>query len=281
MTWLLALLGCSTTVYEGQLLDELSGQPIGDTRVIATAVEEDASLSCLRFAADTDKTGLFTLKGLCNGMVYRLSTNRPTLWLPEETQIPGSGATDRQVWRAWHLPEADGIYVLTEAGTLDTLRPGAQKQRTVIRGTERSFFYPSEIPPDRQIALIKSPRFLVLAGESFIENAVFSTLHEVPMPVKIGTREKPFTVSNILSVGVRFDSATSFEKVPSPPIDAAGVTEKELGGRTVRYLSAETGLEGRYALETGASEGLYFVDFGARPMLPPAAAPEKEETGEK
>ena len=148
-----------------------------------------------------------------------------------------------------------------------------------LRDSEQTFAYPSEIPPDRQIAFVKPGRYLVLADAELAETHRFSPLFELPEPVKIGTRAKPYTVTNIVSMGVEFQSATEFVEHPAPTLEAAKVVEKNIGDRVVRYVAFDALPRGRYAYSAVAGEAVYLVDFGTRPSLPAATPANEEKAG--
>lgn len=276
----LSLLACDTTTsIEGKVVDAMTGAPAGGHRLIATAIPEDAALTCKTFEAEVKEDGTFVFDKLCNGVAYRVASDREELWLAEADELPTDDAAPPVELKIWRAPKAAGLYRLTADGTLEQLTTDADVKSEQIRGSTERVRYPSTLP--KAVKNIGPDEYLVLVGQETIDKVEISPLVASSARV-FGDDATKVTMDPWHYVGVTFTDDTTWT-ASTATIDEAKVVHMSKDDRVVRYIPGSAVPQGRYAALADDDVRMIIVDIGAPAVndAPTAdAAPEEPATPE-
>lgn len=252
---------CSSPSAKGTLTDGMTGEPIPEMRIVATAVGT-TSMTCAAFEATTDANGAFEFKGLCSGSAYDLKTANENLWLAETDQIPDGGAESLPL-KVWRAPKGAGLYRLS-GGELNAIKTTADiKSEPVWNHETEKVTYPSTLP--KAPVLIGADDHLVLVGEGAVTQTQFHPL--------IASGERKFgsdkttkvTMQPWSYIGVEFRSDTDYDRKTAAP-DATKVLNKQKGDRNVSWVKGDALPAGRYAVHKEKDQRTTVLDFGAAPQ---------------
>lgn len=249
------LAACSSNSADGQLIDAMTGEGIAGVRIIATAQDPTASITCTSFEAETDEAGAFRITGLCGG-TYGLKTADDTLWLADIDTVPDGGAADLklQVWRA---PPGSGIYRLSD-GKLEPLRTSSDLSKDRLWGTDETLMWPAKVPSKAPV--IGPGDHLVQVGKDTLEQTRIAPL--IPSgPRWLGEGSERYQMSNVSFIGARFEG-DDLERVEAT-VDSAKVVTREKGDRAARFVPGSALPAGRYALYRDKGRTVTIVDFGS------------------
>lgn len=258
----LSLLGCDTTTsIDGTVVDAMSGKPAGGHRLIATAVPEDAALTCKTFEAEVKEDGTFVFDKLCSGVAYRVASDREDIWLAEVDELPTDDAAPPMEIKIWRAPKAAGLYRLAADGTIEALTTDADVKSETIRGSTEKVRYPSTIP--KAVKNIGPDEHLVLVGQDTIDKVEIYPL--IASDTRIfGEDGTKVTMDPWHYVGVTFTDDTTWT-ASTATIDQAKCTDKSKDDRVVRYVPGTAIPSGRYAALAADDVRMIIVDVGAPP----------------
>jgi len=253
-----AIVGCTSPTAKGTLVDGITGKPIAEMRLIATATS-GTSMTCSAFEATTDATGAFSYDALCSGTGYGLKAENENLWLAEVDSIPDGGADGLEV-KAWRAPKGSGMFRLT-GDELESIRSSADiKSEPVWNSDTEKVEYPATVP--KKPVVIGPDDYLVLVGESAVTKTKYYPL------IKSGERKFGSSKTSIITmepwsyIGIEFTSDTEFERKESSPKDGS-VTNKQKGDRNVSWVKGDALPAGRYAVHREGDGRTTVLDFGA------------------
>jgi hypothetical protein len=258
----LSLLGCDTTTsIDGTVVDGMTGKPAGGHRLIATAIPEDAPLTCKSFEAEVKEDGTFLFDKLCGGIAYRVASDKEDLWLAEANELPTDDAAPPTELKIWRAPKTAGLYRLAADGSIEPLTTDADVKRETIRGSTEKVRYPSTIP--KAVKSIGPDEHLVLVGQETIDRIQIHPL--VASDTRIfGDDATKVTMDPWHYVGVTFTDDTTWT-ASTATIDSSKVIDKSKDDRVVRYIPGTAIPSGRYAALADDDVRMIIVDFGAPP----------------
>lgn len=257
---LAGLAGCSTSTGTGTFTNAITGEPIGDMRIVAKATGK-ISLSCAAFETTTDAAGKFSFDSLCGGTPYALAPADENYWLAEFDEIPDGGAENIDL-KAWHTPKGSGMYVLHK-GELKAIKTSADiKVEPIWNNDTEMVSYPGTLP--KKPALIPADGYLVLVGQGAVTKTLFNPL--IPSETrKFGNaKTSVITMQPWSYIGVAFTSDSVFERKTAAP-DAAKILKKEKGDRITSWIPGSALPGGRYAVHKEKDKRTTVIDFGAPP----------------
>ncbi|MEZ4321973.1 MAG: carboxypeptidase-like regulatory domain-containing protein [Myxococcota bacterium] len=249
--------GCSNPTAKGTLTDGISGKPIAEMRLIASATGA-ASMTCSAFEATTDASGAFTFDKLCAGTGYSLKAENENLWLADVDAIPDGGAENLDV-KAWQAPKGSGLYRLT-GDTLQSIRTSADiKSEPIWNSDTEKVFYPATLP--KEPVRIEATDYLVLVGEGAVEKTKYYPL--IPSGErKFGSNKTTIITMDPWSyIGMEFTSDEQFERKEAAPTES-GVVTKAKGDRNVAWVKGDALPPGRYAVHRENDSRTTVLDFG-------------------
>ncbi|MCB9673543.1 MAG: carboxypeptidase regulatory-like domain-containing protein [Alphaproteobacteria bacterium] len=254
---LFAVTGCSNPTAKGKLVDGISGKPVAEMRLIATATDA-ASMTCSAFEAVTNANGEFSFDTLCSGTAYSLKAENENLWLAEVDSIPDGGAEGLEV-KAWLAPKGSGMYRLT-GDTLQSIRTSADiKSEPIWNSDTEKVQYPATLP--KTPVNIAADDYLVLVGEGSVESTKYYPL------IKSGERKFGSSKTTIITmdewayIGIEFKSDTEFERKEASPADGS-VLKKAKDDRSVAWVKGDALPAGRYAVHREGDGRTTVLDFG-------------------
>jgi hypothetical protein len=253
----LALGGCTKTgSFKGHTVDAITGKPVGEVMVTATATGKSDG-PCFSFQAKGDKGGVFTIDGLCDKLTYKLSSEDKSMFLQGADVMGGMPAASAAVEvKVWKVPAAEGVF-LAAGGEPEQLRQNAVVGSSKILDTQQDVLYPKEFP--KGIPKVTSGRYLLVNGPS--RNEKLKVLPLVESGERIfGTTKEPEKSEPWSYVGVRFDSDTQFSKVDAK-IEPAKVVEFKDGTRWAKFYAADALPTGQYVLMVDGEQRAYLVNF--------------------
>jgi len=239
-----AAIGCSDPPVVGSMTNGLTNEPVEGMRIVARAVGEGATLSCLASEAITGPDGGFVFEGLCAGVGYDIADADGQMWFGDFKGVPTTGVDGIVEIKAWRAPEGNGVYRLGDE--LMPLRRAAEVGAETV--ADQSAVYPKTIPG--KLSRIAPGEHLVLTGMS-VDSLQISQLVESP-------------VKEWWYLGVSFTSSEAFEPVPMT-MDTSMMVEKRVDDRAVRYIPAEALPEGRYAMMADGDKRMFLFDVGPAP----------------
>lgn len=258
--------GCSSPGANGVIVDGMTGEPVAEARVVASATSQ-TSLTCMNFETTTDAQGHFQFKGLCDAE-YALKLDDESLWMAEVDTIPAGGASNLEV-KVWRAPAGSGLYRLS-GGEIESLRAAGDIMKEKIKGTDELAHYPANIPG--AIPVIGPNDHLVLVGQSAVEQTRIDPLI-ASGPRIFGDDEVEVKMDAWSYIGVKFVDDTTFERVNTAVDDSKAFT-KEKETRIARFISGSALPAGRYVAWRPEGRGAIILDFGTsqKPVETQAAA---------
>jgi hypothetical protein len=255
-----ALVGCSSPPVKGTVVDGIGGAPLADFRLLARASGE-VSPTCAVVEATSSVDGSFQVDGLClSSSSYELRPVEEDWWLPEGATI-AQGGGDALTLTAWHAPSGSGVYHLA-AGALKYLKTAGDLKKDTVFETEKTFFYPSEIPSS--VPLVTSADHLVLVGD-LAKGTLFHPLQVAPEAIEVqSSRGGAATLRNVSTIGLRFSGPTESEESAAMIPDASKSITKKSVDRAATYIAGDALPPGRYAVFQEGARRLYLIDFGVQ-----------------
>lgn len=264
--------GCSSPSANGVIVDAMTGGPVAEARVVASAVGQ-TSLTCMNFETTTDAQGAFEFASLCDAE-YKLKLDDETLWLAEVDSIPAGGAENLEV-KVWRAPASSGYYRLS-GGEIENIRVAGEVMKEKIKGTEELAHYPANIP--NTVPVIGPDDHLVIVGQGTIEQTRIDPL--VPSgPRVFGDAEVEVKMDAWSYLGITFTDDTTFVRSTAQVDDSKAFT-KEKGDRIVRFIPGSAIPAGRYAIWRPEARGVAILDFGASQKPAEAQAAAEPAEGE-
>jgi len=254
----LSLGGCSTTMsIDGTVVDAMTGKPAGGHRLIATAIPEDAALTCKTFQADVKEDGAFVFDKLCSGVAYRVASDREDIWLAESDELPMDAAAPPIEIKIWRAPKAAGLYRLAADGSIEALTTDADVKQETIRGSTEMVRYPSTMP--KTVKNIGEDEYLVLVGQDTIDKTKIYPL--IPSgPRMFGDEATKVTMEPWHYVGVTFTDDMTWT-ASEAAIDMTKIVDKSKDDRVVRYIPGTAIPSGRYAALAADDVRMTIVDM--------------------
>lgn len=256
------LVGCSSNAAEGVLTDALSGQPIAEQKLVAKAVGDKASLTCMAFEATTDAAGAYKLGGLCSGTSYTITPADAQWWVADGNVVPEAGAPGAMDLKAYRIPGGAGIYMLDVAThATEPVRTASDLQSEPLPGGTERARYPKNIPGN--VAVLSEGKLLIFSGETYMDGVV-------PEPM-LRTGERKFvdgtatvTIPPWYYIGLSFTSDTEFktEKAAFDPAKITDVRDPNGGKNSLRYVQPSALPNGRYALLKDGDRRVTMIDVG-------------------
>lgn len=257
---LAGLVGCSSPPGKGTFTNGISGEPIANMRLVATATG-NVSLGCSAFETETDAEGHFEFEGLCSGTSYALAAEDENFWLADVDAIPDGGSEALDL-KAWQTSAGSGMYMLHK-GELKAIKTSADIQTEPIwnNDTEKAS-YPGTLP--KKPALVPADGYLVLVGESSVKKTQFFPLLPSDTRKFGSSKTKVITMQPWSYIGVQFKSDTDFERKDAA-LDSSKVLKKEKGDRIVSWIPGSALPAGRYAVHREKDTRTTVIDFGSSP----------------
>lgn len=257
---LATLVACSSPSARGTLVDGLTGKPIPEMRLIATAASS-TSMSCSAFEATTDASGAFLFDALCSGTAYTVKPANENIWLADGDQIPDGGAADLKL-TGWLAPKGDGMFRLSN-GELNAINTSADiKSEPIWNSDTLVARYPATLP--KVPVLVGPDDYLVLVGETYMNQTKYHPL------IPSGERKFGSQKDKIISmfpwsyIGIEFTSDTEFtEKTASA--DASKIVTRTRDGRSTAWVKGDALPPGRYAVHKENDTRTTVLDFGKAP----------------
>lgn len=257
---ILSLSGCSETTASGTLTDGLSGEPIADMRVIATAKSEVA-MRCSVLETHTDAAGAFTFKGLCSESDYTLQPENSNIWLADGDVLPGAGG-EGLAFKGFQAPDGRGMYRLLK-GELGSIKTSADIQKDPVWNNDsETIAYPSVIPT--KPVVIPPDGYLVLVGKESVEQTVFAPLIASGPRVFGSSRTKKIEMKPWSYIGVEFTSDTAFTRKEAT-VDTSKVVQKTVGDRVASWIPGDALPAGRYVVHKEGATRTTVLVFGEAP----------------
>lgn len=277
-----ALSACSSTgTFTGRLIDPITGQPRGDTKVMAKA-KSGGDAMCQSFDAVTAADGTFTFPATCADHTYMVTSLDETLILQGDLKFDGGVVVEgtREV-QAWRANKAEGVYIVS-GNTVTELRkssdvywepvfPDAKDPKNYEK-VRYAAVMPSNVPN------VPAGAQLVISGEDNLkELALIPLVHNVT-DVTFPHLESGnvYTLTDAWFVGAKFTAKKisgpgDVERVEVTP-DAAKVHELSGKSWAVRILESDAAAPGRYAVVGPEASRMYIVDLGGDAPAPGAEA---------
>lgn len=257
---------CGPSGFEGTLTHGLTGQPIPEMRVVASAATQ-VSMTCMSAEATTDAAGKFKFENACVGdSAYNLKLADESLWLAETQQVPQGNAAPFAA-KAWPYGGSGGGLYKLSSGKTEALRSSSDLTSDKLLGTEEVVQYPKAVPGG--IPVIAPGEHLVLSGTKAVEKVSIVPMFKSP-PRKFGDPKNPSEITNPWwYLAVEFTTDTEWKRHEAQ-VDASKFIEHAHGDIKVRWIPIEALQPGRYALVTEGDRRISIFDAH---KAPEAAAP--------
>lgn len=259
--------GCSPTgSFDGRLVDALTGSPLGNAKVKASA-PTSPRLACQEFLATTAEDGTFRFDGLCMDTTYAVVVDDPALVATGADAVPGGvPATEQVDVLAWRVPAKDGLYILKE-NEFKGMVPLAEIGSLRLWDSTETVLFPETLPT--RVPVAEPGTFFVMAGAKYT-----GTMETYPLIQsgrrKFGDRRDPVTSEPWWYLGVEFQTDTDWQRRTAEPApDKVKALKKDK--HDLRYLAGDALPGGHYAMLIPHEKKMYVVNFG-----PPLKAPGAE-----
>ncbi|MCA9567862.1 MAG: hypothetical protein KC656_08470 [Myxococcales bacterium] len=252
---LLLATGCAEKTASGTLTDGLTGKPIAEMRLIATA-QDGTATSCSVLEARTDAAGAFTFKGLCADVSYQVKPENENVWLADGDTLKADATASFKGYRA---PDGRGMYRLI-GDELAIVKTNADIQtESILNNDTETVTYPSVIPT-KPVA-IPADGYLVLVGQETADSMQFvpliaSTDRQFGSTKSTLVKMKPWSY-----IGVEFKSDTEFER-KSASLDEGKVVARTVGDRHASWIRGDALPAGRYVVHKEGSTRTTILEFG-------------------
>ena len=266
MWWTLA--GCGSPPVNGTVADGMTGAALANFRLLARASGE-VSPTCAVVESVSASDGTFQFNGLCvANSAYEITPVDDDWWLPEGATIAQGGGVGMTL-SAWHAPGGSGIYHLA-AGAMTYLKTAGDLKKDTVFETEKTFYYPSEIPS--KIPLVVASEHLVLVGAA-AAGTLFYQLHPYTEPIEVNSsRGGAATLRNVSTIGAKFSGPREYEDSTPKSPDASKAITKKSADRAAIYIAGDALPPGRYAVFKERERRLVIIDFGAQEAITTADA---------
>jgi hypothetical protein len=262
------LAACGSPPVEGVVTDGITGSPLTDFRLLARASGE-VRATCGVFETGTGPEGRFIFSGLCTGSsAYEVTAADDAWWFPDGATIAQGGGSAINL-AAWHAPSGTGLYSLSN-GVMGYLKTAGDLKKDTVYETEKTFYYPSEIPS--KVPRIEASDYLVLVGAA-VSGTMFYLVHPYSEGIEVNSSSgSSATLRNVSTIGAKFSGPTEYEDSEPLSPDASKLIAKKSGDRAATYVRGDALPPGRYAVFKERARRVYLVDFGAASEAPTADA---------
>ncbi|MDP6934066.1 MAG: hypothetical protein QGG40_14170 [Myxococcota bacterium] len=273
------LSGCGPSgVYEGRLVNAMTGEACGAERVLLRATSEDTDMTCRVLETTTSAEGAFRFEGTCKGTSYTMEFGNGTLFAPEVAVIEGGEASAGPVEvRAWRAPAGEGVYIL-ESDKLIPVRTATDVDRETFMEGDDEVILPRSIP--KEPTRVSPGSYLTLANKELVDHLEIHPLVPHTGQLRFSRATGFVNITDFAYVGTRFRSSTDYERVTatldtskvrdvssdtwSVDLEPSNAQRSRPGaGRWVRYIGADALPAGRYVLMGEGDRRMYILEFGA------------------
>lgn len=253
--------GCTQTgVYQGRLVDGLTGAPVAATPMVARCPTA-SRMDCQLLETTTKEDGTFTFDKLCVGEKYSITlTEGATLHLTDVAEATVQSGTTTKApsdIKAWNLPPDMGMYVYAK-GTYEPVRANADVKRAFLWESQDTVRMPATLPQVEP--RVDKDQYLVLLGDRYLERMKFFPLVKSG-PRKFGKTGDEELQADWYYVGMEFVSDTEYKKVEATP-DKSKVQDVTVGENKVRFIKGDALPAGHYAALADMDRRMTVVTFG-------------------
>ena len=257
---LVSLVACSTGTVTGTVTDGLSGEGVGDLRVLAKS-EDSADLTCMVLEGTTDASGTFTIEGTCANATYTLSSADDTRFFEGDQTLNGGEPITGHAITSYRAPEGGGVYLIVG----DELKP--QKTYTdvstaTILKTDQEIRYPETKPKDDGWPEIPPGAHVLLLGDKAMNMSWIpaSAGPEIKCdPDREGITHWSLGSEGWVYLGVTVRGQDDWE-VATSSVDDGQAVNVEGAGRKAKYLPTSAIPAGKYALMGEKSKRAYVFE---------------------